>query len=184
MGKKKKKKKTQQKTEQKQPKKTVSASTARPPSDQSPDSPNPNISSAIAPDADKDEITTDASDYKSEKDRKAKISATAPKSRFRRMLPDILRVFIAFTVILIGVAIWLKPPLISASFPLTTFSHKGGPEQEATLYRPIAMQERYYVELPEMIADRYQWFAIDRRREEVALCDEPIHRFFGKLTYH
>jgi len=96
------------------------------------------------------------------------------------MLPDIMRVVIAFSVIIIGVAIWLKPPLLSASFPRTTYIYKDGAAQAANLYRPLAMQERYYVELPEKLANRYQWFAIDRRREEVALCEEPQRRFFGK----
>jgi len=103
-----------------------------------------------------------------------------PQSRIRRMLPDILRVVLAFSVIAVGSVIWLKPPLFKASFPHTTFRYKGRSAQDATLYRPIAMQERYYVELPEKLEGRYQWFAIDRRREELALCDEPSRRFFGK----
>ncbi|MDA3925702.1 MAG: hypothetical protein PF904_13465 [Kiritimatiellae bacterium] len=106
--------------------------------------------------------------------------SSAPKSRFRRMLPDILRVILALSVIAAGIAIWFKPPLFTASFPTTTYQYKGKPAQQATLYRPIAMQERYYVELPDKLENRYQWFAIDRRREEVALCDEPQHRFLGK----
>jgi hypothetical protein len=96
------------------------------------------------------------------------------------MLPDILRVVLAFSVIAFGSVIWLKPPLFKASFPITTFRYKGKAAQTARLYRPIAMQERYYVELPQKIEGRYQWFAIDRRREEVALCEEPSRRFFGK----
>ncbi len=108
------------------------------------------------------------------------VLAATPRSRLRRMLPDLLRVFLAISVLSVGVALWFKPPLFNASAPITTFQFKGGSVQPATLYRPVAMQERYYVELPEKLANRYQWFAIDRRREVVALCEEPPHRFLGK----
>lgn len=101
------------------------------------------------------------------------------KSRMRRMLPDIIRVVLAFTVISIGVAIWWKPPLMTASFPVTTYIHKNSLPREAALFRPMAMQERYYVQLPEKLEGRYEWFAIDRRQEVVALCEEPVHSFLG-----
>ncbi len=102
------------------------------------------------------------------------------KSRIRRMLPDIIRVALALTVIGVGAAIWWKPPLMTASFPVTTFKYRNNGIKEATLYRPIAMQERYYLKLPEKVANKYEWFAIDRRREVVALTEEPKHTFFGK----
>lgn len=106
--------------------------------------------------------------------------STTPKNRMRRMLPDLLRVLLALSVIAFGVAIWFQPPIFEASFPHTTFQHRGKGAQEATLYRPIAMPERYYIELPEKLEGRYQWFAVDRRREVVAACEEPLHRFLGK----
>lgn len=102
------------------------------------------------------------------------------RSRLRRMLPDLVRVLLALSVIGIGAAIWWKPPLMSASFPITTFKYKDQPIQEAALFRPLAMQERYYVKLPAKLENRYEWFAIDRRREVVALTEEPGHSFLGK----
>jgi hypothetical protein len=105
-----------------------------------------------------------------------------PVSRLRRMLPDIIRVLLAFGVIAVGAAIWWKPPLLRASFPVTTYRYRNGPPRAASLYRPVAMPERYYVRLPEKIEERYEWFAIDRRREVVALTDEPHHRFLGKTA--
>lgn len=105
---------------------------------------------------------------------------TLPKSRMRRMLPDLIRVLLALSVITIGTAIWLQPPIFTASFPHATFQYHGKTAQDATLYRPVAMPERYYIELPEKLENRYQWFAVDRRREVVALCEEPQHRFLGK----
>lgn len=107
-------------------------------------------------------------------------TATSPKSRMQRMLPDLLRALLALSVIAFGIAIWFQPPIFEASFPHTTFQHRGKGVQEAILYRPIAMPERYYIELPEKLEDRYQWFAVDRRREVVAACEEPSHRFLGK----
>jgi len=96
------------------------------------------------------------------------------------MLPDLLRVFLALSVIAIGIAIWFQPPIFKASFPHTTFQHRGKSARDATLYRPAAMPERYYIELPEKLENRYQWFAVDRRREVVAACEEPLHSFLGK----
>ena len=105
-----------------------------------------------------------------------------PKSRIRRMLPDIIRVALAITVIGAGVAIWWKPPLMTASFPVTTYKYKNNSVREATLYRPLAMQERYYIKLPYKVSKRYEWFAIDRRREVVALTEEPRHTFLGNTA--
>ena len=105
-----------------------------------------------------------------------------PKSRIRRMLPDIIRVALALTVIGIGTAIWWKPPLMTASYPVTTFTYKDNAVKEAALYRPLAMQERYYVKLPYKVSKRYEWFAIDRRREVVALAEEPKHSFLGNIA--
>ncbi|MDD2598016.1 MAG: hypothetical protein PHO37_02155 [Kiritimatiellae bacterium] len=105
---------------------------------------------------------------------------TAPRSRMRRVLPDLLRVLLALSVIAVGIAIWVQPPIFKASFPHTTFQYYGKRAQEATLYRPVAMPERYYIELPEKLENRYQWFAVDRRREVVAACEEPLRRFLGQ----
>jgi len=102
------------------------------------------------------------------------------RSRLRRMLPDIIRVTLALTVIGVGAAIWWKPPLLTASFPITTYKYKRGPVKEALLYRPLAMQERYYVKLPEKLENRYEWFAIDRRRRLWLLRKNPNIRSSAK----
>ena len=204
MGKKKKSKKKQKPAKKKQPNTTVSSSVMPPSaaiSEKPAEIPDAKIPTAETPTAETPAaenltpdstsvdipapppVLTESPEEKPEKPETPKDSikpASLPQSRIRRMLPDVLRVLLALTVIGVGIAIWVKPPLFTASFPHTTFQYKNGSAQEAALYRPLAMQERYYVELPEKLENRYQWFAIDRRREEVALCDEPPHRFFGK----
>ena len=42
------------------------------------------------------------------------------------------------------------------------------------------MPTRYYIEVPRQLANRYTWFAVDRRREVAALSEEPRHLFLGK----
>ena len=103
-----------------------------------------------------------------------------PQSRFRRLLPDFVKVALAFAVIGLAVAIWIKPPLIRTSHPYVSYLFGGQTATDAKLYRPLAMPTRYYIEMPRPIADRYTWFAVDRRREVAALAEEPQHRFFGK----
>ncbi|MFO7937316.1 MAG: hypothetical protein R6V06_06905 [Kiritimatiellia bacterium] len=151
--------------------------------------------------SDKTASPSDSKDQHSEKEKhetehrgkkrsKAQVSAVENKinrdiktrSRLRKMLPDIIRVGLAFTVIGLGVAIWWKPPLLTATFPVTTFRYKNQPVKKAALFRPLAMRERYYVKLPEKLENRYQWFAIDRRREVVALSKKPQESFFGKTA--
>ncbi len=99
--------------------------------------------------------------------------------RIRRMLPDLVSVLIALVVIVLGSTLWWQPPLLTSSFPVASFSYKGGPARAATLYRPVAMRQRYYIQLPEKIENRYEWFAVDRRREVVALSKEPQHQLLG-----
>jgi hypothetical protein len=196
MGKKKKNKKTPPPAEIKQPEIPVSADIPEIPADLPKESAEPRVEEKASEANSETPIVTSTKEIPVNIDlRRAKLAASIrpssgveeklnhrikPQSRIRRMLPDILRVVLAFSVIAFGSVIWLKPPLFKASFPITTFRYKGKAAQTARLYRPIAMQERYYVELPQKIEGRYQWFAIDRRREEVALCEEPSRRFFGK----
>jgi hypothetical protein len=99
--------------------------------------------------------------------------------RIRRMLPDLISVLIALIVVVLGSILWWQPPLFTCSFPATSFSYKRGPAMAATLYRPVAMRQRYYIQLPEKIENRYEWFAVDRRREVVALSEEPQHQLLG-----
>ena len=107
-------------------------------------------------------------------------AAPLPKSRLRRLLPDLVKVVLAIAVIGLGTAIWLKPPLIQASFPNVSYRFAGQTYTDAALYRPLAMPTRYYIQLPRQLAGRYTWFAVDRRREVAALAEAPNHRFFGK----
>ena len=102
--------------------------------------------------------------------------------RLKHMLPDIIRVALALSVIALGAAIWWKPPLRSADSPIVTFKYRRNPFQEAELFRPLAMRERYYIKLPETLENRYEWFVIDRRREVVALCEAPAHSFLGQTA--
>jgi len=77
-------------------------------------------------------------------------------------------------------AIWYKPPLVRADYPYLSYVFRGRRATDAMLYRPLAMPTRYYIALPEKLAGRYQWFAVDRRREVAALTTAPAHRFLGK----
>ena len=107
-------------------------------------------------------------------------AAPVPRSRFRRLLPDIIGATVALVVIGLGVAVWLKPPLIRSSTPYVSYTHGGRTFTDAALRRPLAMPTRFYVSLPEKVAGRYQWFTIDKRREVVALADgPPQHTFLG-----
>lgn len=107
-------------------------------------------------------------------------AAPLPKSRLRRLLPDLVKVALAAAVVALGTAIWLKPPLIQASFPYVSYRFEGKTHADAVLFRPLAMPTRYYIQLPRKLAGRYTWFAVDRRREVAALAEAPSHRFFGK----
>ncbi len=105
-----------------------------------------------------------------------------PTSRLRRVLPDLIKVALAFAVIGVAALIWYKPPLIKAGFPYLTYSFGGEWLTDATLYRPLAVPTRYYVSLPRKLAGRYEWFAVDRRREVAALTEEPKRRLMGRMA--
>jgi hypothetical protein len=83
-------------------------------------------------------------------------------------------------VIGIAAAIWYQPPLTLADFPYVSYQFQGQTLTDAQLFRPLAMPTRYYIRLPKKLADRYEWFTVDRRREVVALTLAPRHRFLGK----
>jgi len=102
-----------------------------------------------------------------------------PQGRFRRLLPDLIKSIAALAVIGLACAIWFKPPLYQTSHPYVSYTFNGQTFKDATLYRPLAMPTRYYVELPHPLTNRYVWFAIDRRREVAALAEEPRHRLLG-----
>ncbi len=98
----------------------------------------------------------------------------------RRLLPDVLKVAGALIVISVALVILLTPPLVRSDFPKVTYSFNGTTYTNATLYRPLAMPTRYYIALPKKIADRYQFFAVDRRREVATLMTNTLSRtIFG-----
>ena len=102
------------------------------------------------------------------------------QSRLRRWMPDLIKVALALAVIGFAAAIWYKPPLIRASFPYVSYQFKGQRANDVVLYRPLAMPTRYYIALPRKLAGRYEWFAVDRRREVVALTEAPPYRALGR----
>lgn len=104
------------------------------------------------------------------------------KSRWQRPTADLLKVALAMAVIGMAAAIWYKPPLVVADFPHLSCLYQGERLTGATLYRPLAMPTRYYIAMARPIAGRYTWFAVDRRREVVALAEEPGHFFLGQIA--
>ena len=96
-----------------------------------------------------------------------------PRSRLRRLLPDIIKVTLAVLVIGLAVAVWLKPPLLRDTLPYVTYTFKGQAFSDAVLYRPLSVPARFYVGLPEKLEGRYQWFTVDKLREIAALADGP-----------
>jgi len=106
--------------------------------------------------------------------------SAAPKSRWHRLTPDLLKAALAIAFIGIAASIWYKPPLIRADFPYLSYRYEGVWLTDATLYRPLAMPTRYYIGLPRQLAERYTWFAVDRRLEVAALTETPRHRFLGR----
>lgn len=103
-----------------------------------------------------------------------------PKGHLRRWMPDLIKAALALAVISIAAAIWYKPPLTLADFPYVSYQYQGETFTDAQLFRPLAMPTRYYIRLPKRLADRYEWFAVDRRREVAALTIAPRHRFLGR----
>ena len=110
----------------------------------------------------------------------APLPAPLPQSRWRRMLPDLIKVALALAVIATAGVIWYKPPLFLSSHPYVSYTFGGQKATDAKLCRPLAMPTRYYIELPRQLANRYTWFAVDRRREVAALTEEPGHSFLGQ----
>jgi hypothetical protein len=110
----------------------------------------------------------------------APLAITPSVSRFRRLLPDFIKVVVALIIILFAVAILLTPPLLKSDFPRVSYIYNGTTYTNAVLYRPLAMPTRYYIQLPEKLAGRYRCFAVDRRREVAALMTNTLTQtFFG-----
>lgn len=110
-------------------------------------------------------------------------SSFYPKvSRWKKWGADSIKFGLALAVLILGLAIWFQPPLVTASKPFVTYTFQGQKFEDATLYRPLAIPTRFYVKLPHELARRYQWFSIDLRREVVALSQEPERRFFNAFA--
>jgi hypothetical protein len=98
------------------------------------------------------------------------------KISFHRLLPDVIKVAVALLLICVALAILLKPPLLKSDFPRVSYTFSGTTYTNAILYRPLAMPTRYYIQLPEKLAGRYQTFAVDRRREVAALMTNELNQ--------
>ena len=107
-------------------------------------------------------------------------SAVFAQSRWSRCLPDWAKVVLALAVIGVAAVIWYMPPLVLAGFPYVSYVFDGQRLNDAVLYRPLAMPTRYYIVLPTRLAGRYEWFAVDRRREVVALTEAPRHQILSR----
>lgn len=93
---------------------------------------------------------------------------------------DVAGILVAVAVLALGAAVWLMPPLFRASRPTLTYAVGDQTYTNAALFRPLAMPSRYYIELPRLIAGRYRWFVVDRRREIAAiLTNAPSSTLFG-----
>lgn len=103
-------------------------------------------------------------------------------TRWRRWIPDLVKIVLALVVLVVAVVIWYQPPLVKTAFPYVSYTFEGQRFEDATLYHPLAMPTRYYVALPKKLVDRYEWFAVDRRREVVALAEMPHRRNMGRLA--
>lgn len=98
--------------------------------------------------------------------------------RWKRWCADVIKATAALFVLVLAAAIWYQPPLFRSASPTVSYTFQGKIFTDATLYRPLAMPTRYYIRLPHELARRYAWFAVDRRREVVALLEKPPHRRF------
>ena len=127
---------------------------------------------------------------KNKADNKVKVEETADLqgtsllvNRLRWLLPDVLKGAGACIVVIVALVILITPPLIQSDFPKVSYTYNGTTYTNALLYRPLAMPTRYYIALPEKIADRYQYFAVDRRREVATLMTNTLSRtIFGVPT--
>ena len=102
-----------------------------------------------------------------------------PVSRWKKWGADLVKVALAFILLILAIIIWYQPPMIKADFPNVTYRFQGRTFTDAQLYRPLAVPTRFYIRLPHELARRYRWFTVDRRREIAALSEEPSRHFFN-----
>jgi hypothetical protein len=113
---------------------------------------------------------------------RAVAAVSGGKARWRHCLSDLVKAALALAVIAVAAVIWYEPPLVAAEFPQLSYTVNGQRFEDAVLYRPLAMPTRYYVVLPRKLEDRYAWFAVDRRREVVALVEAPQRTLMGRRS--
>lgn len=75
-------------------------------------------------------------------------------------------------LIILGVTIWFRPPLLSTSVFSAHYTGVDG-SYALQVEKPLGLPARFYITLPKPLDNRYQWFVVDVRREVVALLDQP-----------
>ncbi len=82
---------------------------------------------------------------------------------------DLLIGLLVILAILLGASIWRTPPLIPAHDFHATATCAGQPLPPPAVYKLLGLPQRFYIRLPEIIDNRYQWFSVDMRQETVTL---------------
>lgn len=101
----------------------------------------------------------------------------------KRKLSDKIAVVLAGIVFALSVWIWIFPPLQPVSSPIAGYALGTNEVRQASVYRPVAVPARYYIELPETVLGQFQWFMVDFRSEVAARLKEPVsRRRFGLLS--
>jgi len=94
----------------------------------------------------------------------------------KRRLSDKIAVALAAVVFALSVWIWIFPPLQPVSSPTAVYAVGTNEVRQATVYRPVAVPARYYIELPETVLEQYRWFMVDFRSEVASRLKEPISK--------
>ena len=101
----------------------------------------------------------------------------------KRRLSDKIAVVLAGFVFTISAWIWIFPPLQPVSSPKAVYALGTNEVRQASVYSPVAVPARYYIELPETVLGQYQWFMVDFRSEVASRLKGPIsHRRLGLLS--
>lgn len=101
----------------------------------------------------------------------------------KRRLSDKIAVVLAGVVFALSAWIWIFPPLQPVSSPTAVYALGTNEVRQASVYRPVAVPARYYIELPETVLEQYRWFMVDFRSEVASRLKEPIsRRRFGLLS--
>lgn len=113
----------------------------------------------------------------------AESTESSPVVIRKRRLSDKIAVALASVIFALFGWVWVFPPLQPVSSQTAVYSVGTNEVRQASVYRPIAVPARYYVELPETVLDRYRWFMVDFRSEIAARLKDPIsRRWMGLLS--